>query len=113
VFVNAASHDYRLVGLQPTTDQGDPADAVGDEPTPNGGRINLGAYGGTADAELSRPAPVTPDPTPPPFPTGPGAGGAPGVIGEGGCGVTGRRPPVAGLALLVGVVILARRRRRG
>jgi len=29
-------------------DAGDPADAVGNEPAPNGGRINIGNYGGTA-----------------------------------------------------------------
>ena len=34
-------------------DAGDPADAVGDESLPNGGRINLGAFGGTAEASRS------------------------------------------------------------
>jgi len=34
----------------PCIDSGDPATPVGDEPTPNGGRINQGAYGGTAEA---------------------------------------------------------------
>ena len=34
----------------PAIDAGDPADSVGDEPQPNGGRINMGAYGGTAEA---------------------------------------------------------------
>jgi hypothetical protein len=37
----------------PCIDRGDPADAVGDEPMPNGGRINIGAYGGTAEASKS------------------------------------------------------------
>lgn len=34
----------------PAIDSGDSADGVGDEPTPNGGRVNLGAFGGTATA---------------------------------------------------------------
>jgi hypothetical protein len=32
---------------------GDPNDPIGDEPFPNGGRINIGAYGGTAEASKS------------------------------------------------------------
>lgn len=31
----------------------DPADDPSDEPMPNGGRINVGAYGGTAYASTS------------------------------------------------------------
>ena len=38
----------------PLIDAGDPASAVGAEPTPNGGRLNIGAYGGTAQASKSR-----------------------------------------------------------
>ena len=68
-FANPTAHDYRLTGPQPSTDKGDPADAVGDEPAPNGSRINLGAFGGTADAERSTPAGVTSDPTGSPLPT--------------------------------------------
>ena len=34
----------------PCIDAGDPTAPVGAEPAPNGGRINLGAYGGTAQA---------------------------------------------------------------
>ena len=34
-------------------DAGDPADPVGEETDPNGGRVNLGAYGGTAEASRS------------------------------------------------------------
>ncbi|MBP7050471.1 MAG: right-handed parallel beta-helix repeat-containing protein [Phycisphaerae bacterium] len=34
----------------PCIDAGDPNSPVGDEPEPNGGRINLGVYGGTAEA---------------------------------------------------------------
>jgi hypothetical protein len=37
----------------PCIDAGDPADTVIYEPNPNGGRINMGAYGGTAEASKS------------------------------------------------------------
>ncbi|MBP7051757.1 MAG: hypothetical protein KBE65_12140 [Phycisphaerae bacterium] len=34
-------------------DAGDPNSPIGDEPFPNGGRVNMGAYGGTAEASKS------------------------------------------------------------
>ena len=34
-------------------DAGDPCDPIGVEPNPNGTRINMGAYGGTAQASKS------------------------------------------------------------
>lgn len=37
----------------PCIDAGDPASPIGQEPFPNGGRINMGAYGGTAEASKS------------------------------------------------------------
>ena len=37
----------------PCIDAGDPNTPVGDEPEPNGGVINMGAYGGTAEASKS------------------------------------------------------------
>jgi len=37
----------------PCIDAGDPASPIGNEPFPNGGRINMGAYGGTAEASKS------------------------------------------------------------
>lgn len=37
----------------PGVDGGKPTDSVGPEPNPNGGRINMGAYGGTPQASLS------------------------------------------------------------
>jgi subtilisin family serine protease len=37
----------------PCIDAGDPNSPIGDEPIPNGGRINMGAYGGTAEASKS------------------------------------------------------------
>ncbi len=39
----------------PCIDAGDPNSPVGDEPEPNGGRINMGAYGGTAEASKTPP----------------------------------------------------------
>ncbi len=39
----------------PCIDAGDPAAPVDQEPSPNGGIINLGVYGGTAQASRSRP----------------------------------------------------------
>ena len=37
----------------PCIDAGDPCSPIGVEPNPNGGRINIGAYGGTAQASKS------------------------------------------------------------
>ena len=37
----------------PCIDAGDPNSPIGLEPFPNGGRINMGAYGGTAEASKS------------------------------------------------------------
>jgi len=37
----------------PCIDSGDPASPIGEEQFPNGGRINMGAYGGTAEASKS------------------------------------------------------------
>ncbi len=37
----------------PCIDAGDPMSPIGDEPFPNGGIINMGAYGGTAEASKS------------------------------------------------------------
>jgi outer membrane protein assembly factor BamB len=114
VFADAGAHDYRLTGPQPSTDQGDPADAVGDEPAPNGGRINLGAYGGTAEAERSQPAAVSPEPTAPPLPAATGAGPAtdPAADAVGGCGLTGRAPGAGSMILVLAALALGRRRRR-
>ena len=120
-FVDLARHNLMLAGPQPSTDQGDPADAVGEEPTPNGARINLGAFGGTADAELSRPAAVTGDPSPTPTPSTP-IGLPPGEtpthqIGEaaGGCVLAGRGRDASSetsLMLVLAALVIARRRAR-
>lgn len=55
-FTDLKTRDLHLAGPQPTTDKGDPSDKIGDEPEPNGGRLNLGAFGGTAEAELTAPS---------------------------------------------------------
>ncbi|MBC8218548.1 MAG: hypothetical protein H8E73_08790 [Planctomycetes bacterium] len=39
--------------ISPCIDTGGPLSPVGAEPEPNGGRINMGAYGGTAEASKS------------------------------------------------------------
>jgi hypothetical protein len=39
----------------PCIDAGDPAVPAAREPAPNGGIVNLGAYGGTAEASMSFP----------------------------------------------------------
>jgi len=127
-FAGVGARDLRLTSAQPSTDRGDPNDPVGAEPAPNGGRINLGAFGGTADAELTalstsvggpgtpgatpgsdpRQGGQTPTPTPTPTP-------APGANDDGGCRVAGRSSDGSGWGgvLLIGVAGLAVRRRRG
>jgi pectin methylesterase-like acyl-CoA thioesterase len=41
---------FRDAEHSPCIDAGDPAASVADEPVPNGGRVNMGAYGGTREA---------------------------------------------------------------
>src|SRR5204862_1334068 len=55
-FVDLLNRSLRLATAQPSTDRGDPGDPVGNEPPPNGERINLGAFGGTAEAETTAPS---------------------------------------------------------
>ena len=50
-FVNAGNDDYHLQDTSSCIDAGDPASAFGNEPAPNGSRINMGAYGNTSGAE--------------------------------------------------------------
>jgi len=49
-FVDPAGDDVHLMADSPYIDRGDPQQDVGAEPAPNGGIVNLGAYGGTAEA---------------------------------------------------------------
>jgi parallel beta-helix repeat protein len=51
LFVDAAGGDYHLAGNSPCIDAGNPASDYSLEPEPDGGRINMGAYGNTAEAE--------------------------------------------------------------
>ena len=68
LFVDAANNDFRLKSTgghwngstwvyddvtSPCIDAGDPASDYSNEPEPNGGRINMGAYGNTGEASKS------------------------------------------------------------
>lgn len=59
-FESTDANDLRLKAAQPTTDHGDPADDFSLEPAPNGGRINIGAFGNTEFAELSATSGIEP-----------------------------------------------------
>jgi len=119
-YADEAAQNFMLAGPQASTDQGDPGDEVGAEPTPNGSRINLGAFGGTADAELSAPAAVDGAPSSTPTPSTPTPAGSSETQsheiadGAGGCAVAGSPPPAAGswLFLLLGAVAIANGRSR-
>ncbi|MBW2096919.1 MAG: DUF11 domain-containing protein [Deltaproteobacteria bacterium] len=47
------AEDFHLKQDSPCIDAGDPTDSYSDEPLPNGGVINIGAYGGTTEATTS------------------------------------------------------------
>ncbi|HEY6475618.1 MAG TPA: fibronectin type III domain-containing protein, partial [Polyangia bacterium] len=120
-FVDLAGHNFLLPGPEASTDEGDPADDLGDEPTPNGARINLGAFGGTADAELSVPGAVTgapggpgPSPSNPTAipPTGSTLGEIAGGAADGGCVLAGRSPGAISWMLVLAALALVRRRAR-
>ena len=49
-FVGALWADFHLKTTSPAVDAGDPLSAVGDEPQPNGCRVNQGYYGGSSEA---------------------------------------------------------------
>ncbi|NQT20746.1 MAG: right-handed parallel beta-helix repeat-containing protein, partial [Planctomycetes bacterium] len=55
LFVNSAAGDYHVLSTSPAIDSGDPASYHLREPQPNGGRVNLGAYGNTPEAQTSPP----------------------------------------------------------
>ena len=50
--------DYHLLPESPSIDAGDPDSSLGNEPGPNGGKINQGAYGGTDHASKSSQSPL-------------------------------------------------------
>ncbi|MHC4620716.1 MAG: choice-of-anchor Q domain-containing protein, partial [Planctomycetota bacterium] len=53
LFVDAAGGDYHLLPGSPAIDAGHPLTDWSNEPWPNGGRVNMGAYGNTAEATRS------------------------------------------------------------
>jgi MYXO-CTERM domain-containing protein len=114
-FVDQPGKDLRLAAAQPSTDRGDPKDDATSEPEPNGGRINLGAFGGTAEAELSAAstAAVTTHPAAAaPETDAPGTSATPGA---GGCAVGGALESPAHVGAFGAVAVafaLVRRRRR-
>jgi outer membrane protein assembly factor BamB len=115
-FVDFTGHNLLLASAQASTDRGDPVDSVGAEPAPNGARINLGAFGGTADAETSASStsvgPSGPASTPAPAVGGSSGESNPSGSEAGGCAVGG--PVSAGGSLAwVLLAVLVRRRRRG
>ncbi len=54
-FVDPAGGDFHLQSWSPCVDAGDPASSFTNEPGPNGGRINMGAYGNTPEAASTSP----------------------------------------------------------
>ncbi|MDP2896114.1 MAG: choice-of-anchor Q domain-containing protein [bacterium] len=53
--VDPANGDYHLLSWSPCIDAGDPSSPFSEEPQPNGGRINMGAYGNTPEASSKSP----------------------------------------------------------
>jgi len=49
-FVDAENGDFHLLPWSPCIDAGDPSSDFSKEPEPNGGRIDMGAYGNTPEA---------------------------------------------------------------
>lgn len=54
MFVNKAAGDYHELAGSPHIDKGNPKSDFSLEPQPNGGRVNIGAYGNTTEATISR-----------------------------------------------------------
>ena len=54
LFVNSRAGDYHERTGSPHIDTGNPRSDFSLEPQPNGGRVNMGAYGNTIEATLSR-----------------------------------------------------------
>lgn len=53
-FVNKAGGDYHELAGSPHIDSGNPKSDFSLEPAPNGGRVNIGAYGNTPEATKSK-----------------------------------------------------------
>ena len=54
-FVDAEAGDFHLLSWSPCIDAGDPASPYANESQPNGGRVNMGAYGNTPEATCKSP----------------------------------------------------------
>jgi hypothetical protein len=54
-FVDAANGDHHLKTWSRCIDAGDPSSDFSNEPEPNGGRVNMGAYGNTPEAASKSP----------------------------------------------------------
>ena len=52
-FVNPTESDWHLMPQSPCIDAGDPAADFSNEPQPNGGRVDIGAYGNTPEATIT------------------------------------------------------------
>ncbi len=118
-YADVAGRDFHLLPGSPAIDTGDPATPVGGEPMGGGGRVDMGRYGGTAEATAvvaapppaapPGPAPTAPT-TPPPPRRGSGSSGCALAEGAGGDGAGPAGLAPLGIALLV--LLGARRRRR-
>jgi len=54
-FVDSENDDFHLQPRSPCIDRADPTSPFSNEPEPNGGRVNMGAYGNTAEAATKSP----------------------------------------------------------
>jgi hypothetical protein len=54
MFIDADNDDYHLLADSMCIDAGNPASDYTNEPVPNGSRVNMGVYGNTTEASLSR-----------------------------------------------------------
>lgn len=57
-FLAPQEGDFRVRSDSPSVDQGDPEAPLGAEQEPHGGRVNLGAFGGTQEAARTPPPPA-------------------------------------------------------
>jgi hypothetical protein len=60
LFKNPNNFDFHLTGHSPCIDSGNPNDDYSNEPSPNGNRINMGAYGNTSEAYVKKGLSISP-----------------------------------------------------